>query len=161
MQEIPFDSWVRKIPWRRDSLPTRVFLDFPVTQLVKNLPCNAGDLGSIPGLERSPEEGKSYPLQYSGLENSTDCIDCGVAESDMTERLSLSLQFQPNWSHGPQPCLIQWNYEPCHVGPPKQTGHGGEFWQNMVHWRSHWQTTSALLRTSTNSIERFPLFSPT
>ena len=32
--------------------------------------CNAGDLGSIPGLGRSPEEGKGYPLQYSGLENS-------------------------------------------------------------------------------------------
>ena len=44
-----------------------------MTQLVKNLPWNAGDLGSIPGLGRSPEEGKSYPLQYSGLENSTDC----------------------------------------------------------------------------------------
>ena len=35
---------------------------------------NAGDLGSIPGLGRSPGEGKDYPLQYFGLENSTDCI---------------------------------------------------------------------------------------
>ena len=35
--------------------------------------CIAGDLGSIPGLGRSPGEGKSYPLQYSGLENSMDC----------------------------------------------------------------------------------------
>ena len=34
--------------------------------------CNAGDLGSIPGLGRSPEEGNGYPLQYSGLENSMD-----------------------------------------------------------------------------------------
>ena len=42
---------------------------------------NAGDLGSIPGLERSPGEGKGYPLQYSGLENSMDCIDHGVAKS--------------------------------------------------------------------------------
>ena len=48
------------------------------------------------------------------------------------------------WSHGPQPCLTQWNYEPCHVGPPK-TGHGGEFWQNVVHWRREWQTTSVVL----------------
>ena len=39
----------------------------------KESACNAGDLGSIPGLERSPEEGKGYPLQYSGLENSMDC----------------------------------------------------------------------------------------
>ena len=50
--------------------------------------CNVEDLGSIPGLERSAGEGKGYPLQYSGLENSRDCIFHGVAkESDMTERL--------------------------------------------------------------------------
>ena len=41
-----------------------------IGQLVKKESCNAGDLGSIPGLGRSPEEGKGYPLQYSGLENS-------------------------------------------------------------------------------------------
>ena len=38
----------------------------------KESPCNVGDLGSIPGLGRSPGEGKGYPLQYSGLENSMD-----------------------------------------------------------------------------------------
>ena len=43
--------------------------------------CNAGDLSLIPGLGRSPGEGKGYPLQYSGLENSTDCIVHGVAKS--------------------------------------------------------------------------------
>ena len=36
----------------------------------KESACNVGDLGSIPGLGRSPGEGNSYPLQYSGLENS-------------------------------------------------------------------------------------------
>ena len=46
---------------------------------------NAGDLGSIPGLGRSPGERKGFPLQYSGLENSMDCIVHGVTESDMTE----------------------------------------------------------------------------
>ena len=45
------------------------------------LVCNAGDLGLIPGLGRSPEKGEGYPLQYSGLENSTDCVVCGVAKS--------------------------------------------------------------------------------
>ena len=39
---------------------------------------NVGDLGLIPGLGRSPGEGKGYPLQYSGLENSMDCIVLGV-----------------------------------------------------------------------------------
>ena len=43
--------------------------------------CNAGDLGSIPGLEISPGGGKGYPLQYSGLENSMDCIVPGVTKS--------------------------------------------------------------------------------
>ena len=52
--------------------------------------CNAGDLGSIPGLGKSLGEGKGYPLQHSGLENSMDCIVHGVAKSQ-TEQLSLSL----------------------------------------------------------------------
>ena len=47
-----------------------------VDELIKGKP--QGDLGSIPGLGRSPREGKGYPLQYSGLENSMDCIVHGV-----------------------------------------------------------------------------------
>ena len=43
--------------------------------------CNAVDLGSIPGLGRSPGEGKGYLLQYSGLENSMDCTVHGVARA--------------------------------------------------------------------------------
>ena len=75
------DSWVRKIRWRRDRLPTPVFLSFPCGSAGKESACNAGDLGSIPGLGRSPGEGKGYPLQYSGLENSMDCIVHGVSKS--------------------------------------------------------------------------------
>ena len=48
----------------------------------KESACNAGDLGSIPGLGRSPGEGKGYPLQYSDLENSVDSIVHGVTKSD-------------------------------------------------------------------------------
>ena len=44
---------------------------------------NAGDLGSISGLGRSPREGNSYPFQYSGLENSMNCTDHVVAENQM------------------------------------------------------------------------------
>ena len=47
----------------------------------KEATCSAGDLGSIPGLEICPGEGKGYPLLYSGLENSMDCIVHGVAKS--------------------------------------------------------------------------------
>ena len=53
--------------------------------MVKASACNAGDLGSIPGLGRSTGEGKGNPLQYSGLENSMDCIVHGVTELDTTE----------------------------------------------------------------------------
>ena len=70
MQETRFDSWVRKIPWRTDRLPTPVFLGFPCGSAGKESAYNVGDLGLIPGLGRSPGEGKGYPLQYSGLENS-------------------------------------------------------------------------------------------
>ena len=49
--------------------------------LVKESACNLGDLGLIPGLGRCPGEEKSHPLQYSGLENSMDCIVHGVAKS--------------------------------------------------------------------------------
>ena len=52
----------------------------------KESACNAGDLGSIPGLRRSPGEGNSYPPQYSGLKNSMDSIvHGGHKESDTTE----------------------------------------------------------------------------
>ena len=47
----------------------------------KTSACNVGDLGWIPGLGRSPGEGKGYPLQYSGLENSMGFIVHGVAKS--------------------------------------------------------------------------------
>ena len=76
-----FDSWVRKIHRRIDRLPIPVFLGFPCGSDGKESVRNEGDLGSIPGLARSPGEGKGYPLQYSGLENSMDCIVHGVANS--------------------------------------------------------------------------------
>ena len=47
---------------------------------------NAGNPGSIPGMGRSPGEGKNCPFQYSGLENSMDYIVHGVAESDTTSK---------------------------------------------------------------------------
>ena len=49
-------------------------MDFPGGLASKESACNAGDLGLISGLERSPREGKGYPVQYSGLENSMDYI---------------------------------------------------------------------------------------
>ena len=64
MKILPFLGllWYRGFPGGSDS---------------KESACNAGDLGSIPGLRRSPGEGKGYPLQYSGLEKSMDYISTG------------------------------------------------------------------------------------
>ena len=65
-------------------LCTAVCLDhrgFPDSSAGKESACKAGDLGLIPGLGRSPGEGNSYPLQYSGLENSMDYIVRGVKKS--------------------------------------------------------------------------------
>ena len=68
--------------------------------MVKNPPASAGDLGSIPGLGKSPREGNGYPLQYSGLENSMDrgawqaiYSPWGCKESDTTEPVSLSCNY--------------------------------------------------------------------
>ena len=52
-----------------------------MAQLVKNPPTMRETLGLIPGLGRSPGEGKGYPLQYSGLENSTGCIVHGFTKT--------------------------------------------------------------------------------
>ena len=76
----------------------------------KESACNAGDLGSIPGLGRSPGEGKGYPLQYSGLESSRDCIVHGAAKSQtwMTDFHFTSLHF----------FSLPWS---CHSASPYQT----------------------------------------
>ena len=72
---------VGKIHWRRDRLPTPVFLGFPCSSAGKEFACNEGDMGSIPGLGRPPGEEKVYPLQYSVPENSMYCRIHGVAKS--------------------------------------------------------------------------------
>ena len=54
---------------------------FPGGSASKESTCNAGDLGLIPGLGRSPGEGKGYPLQYSSLEYSMDYAVHGVTKS--------------------------------------------------------------------------------
>ena len=58
-------------------------MGFPGGSAGKESTCNAGDLGLIPGLGKSPREGNGYPLQYSGLENSMDYRVHGITESNM------------------------------------------------------------------------------
>ena len=75
------ESWESSYLWEKGG--------FPSSSAGKESACNVGDLSLIPGLGRSPGEGNGCPLQYSGLENSMDCIVRGVAESDTMEWLSL------------------------------------------------------------------------
>ena len=62
-----FDSWVGKIHWRRDRLPTLVFLGFRCDSAGKESACNARDLGSIPGSGRSSEERDRQPTSVLGF----------------------------------------------------------------------------------------------
>ena len=68
-------------PGDGNGYPPPVFLGFPCGSARKESACDTGDLALIPRLGRSPGEGKGYPLQYSGLENSMDCIVHGLMKS--------------------------------------------------------------------------------
>ena len=100
----------------------------------KESACNAGDLGSIPGLGRSPGEGKGYPLQYSGLENSIDCIVHGVAKS-RTCQSDFHFHFPvflPGKLHAQ---FTRWDWRPAvHEVPKSRT-------QLSTHSHTHTYTT--------------------
>ena len=108
----------RSQPRRRDRLPTPVLLGFPCGSAGKESACNAGDLGSTPGLGRSPGEGKGYPLQYSGLENSMDCIDHGIAhgQTQLSYFHFTSIMYSksfPGWIS--RASIGQWNTRKFHI----------------------------------------------
>ena len=93
-----------------------------------------GDLGLIPGLGRSLGEGKGYPLQNSGLENSMDYIIQGVP-NNATERLWLSLSVYvwafPRWLSGKESTC---QCRRCGFNP----------WVRKMPWRRKWQPTPVL-----------------
>ena len=95
MQETPVRFLVGKICWRRNRLPTPVFLGFPGGSEGKESACNVEDLGSVPALGRAPREGNGYPLQYSGLENSTDRGAWRAIVHGVTKRATFTLVFLP------------------------------------------------------------------
>ena len=79
--------------WLLSSFP----LGFPCDSAGKQSACKVGDLGSIPGLRRSSGERKGYPLRYSGLENSMDCIVHGVAKT-WTQQSNFHFHISPGYS---------------------------------------------------------------
>ena len=106
------------------KLPTPVFLGFPCGSAGKESACNAGDLGSVPGLGRSPGEGKGYPLQYSSLENSMDCIVHGVAKSQ-TRLSDFRIHITSHiyiYAVFPSALCLMSHKPPCFPIPPVPTG---------------------------------------
>ena len=95
------ENQIGKIPLRRDRLPTPVFLSFPGGSDSKESTYNVGDLGSVPGVGRSPGGGHGNPLQYSCLENPygqrslVGYSPLGHEESDTTEWLSTAHSYFP------------------------------------------------------------------
>ena len=88
------ETWVHSLGWEdpleKGKATHSSILGLPLWSAGKESACNAGDLGSFPGLGRSPGEGNSYPLQCSGLENPMD-YPSGHKESDTVVQLSLIL----------------------------------------------------------------------
>ena len=131
-----FNSWDGKIHWRRDRLPTPVFLGFPGGSAGKESVHSAGDLGLIPGLGRSSGEEKGHPLQYSGLENFRDYIY--IMEKAMAPHSSTLA-----WK-------IPWMEEPGRLQSmgSLRVGHDWETSLSLLtfmYWRRKWQPTPAFL----------------
>ena len=93
----------------------------------KELACNVGDLGSIPGLGRSPGEGNGYLLQYSGLENPMDCIIHEVTKSWKWHNIDSFYK----WKWGPQELCLG-TPEPCMFLRPRR------ICKNILHWQYLW-----------------------
>ena len=90
-----FDSWVGKIHWRKDRLPTPLFLGFLGGSDGKESACNADDLGLIPqNVGKIPWRRVRLPIPVFWPEESRDCIVHGITESGTTERLPLKLNLR-------------------------------------------------------------------
>ena len=114
----------------------------------KESTCNVGDLGSIPGLGRSSGEGKGYPLQYSGLENSMDYIVHGISKSQTGLR---NFHFHPIfWAS--QVVLLVKN-PPVNARNIRDKRSGFDSWVRKILWRRAWQPSPVFLSGESPWIE--------
>ena len=90
-----------------------------------------------------PAEVPSRHMEYRWYWAPWDLINCIIGGHWKRAVAHLDFNYS-NWSHGPQPCLTQWNNEPHHVGPPKMDGSWWRVLTNVVHWREC-QITSVFL----------------
>ena len=104
-------------------------LCFPSGSAGKESACNGGDLGLIAGLERSTGEWNGYPLQYSGLENSMDCVAHGVTKS-RTWVTFTCLLFEWGFQHSMLPAVV-W----CQILDPGVGFHGSSHWLKLPEVR--------------------------
>ena len=110
-------------------------MGFPDSSVGKESACNGGDLGSIPGLQRYSGEGKGYTFQYSGLENSMDCIVHGVTKSRI--RLSNFHSLQGSTGFPGESAL---------KNPPANAGDTSSIpGSERSPWRRKWQPTPVFL----------------
>ena len=137
--------------WRTVFLiwPTSSSLGFPGGSVGKESTCNAEDLGSIPGLGKSPGEGKGYPLQYSCLENSMDFIVHGVAKSQ-TQLSNFQFHFP---SSSEESLFLGTKYCTSRIMGELQTPRGQKQW---VSSPGSWQSSIQPSHTSSSVPESRP-----
>ena len=126
---------LNQIHWRRDKLPIPVFLGFPCGSAGKESACNAIDLGLIPGLGKSPGEGRGYPPHYSGLEDSMDCTVHGVAKSQtqLSDFHFISLRSLESIRQAKEHSMKQLDSGPAHdLWNPVPTGKAEALVQNLL-----------------------------
>ena len=126
---------------------THTHMGFPCGSTDKESACNAGDLGSTPGLGRSPGEGKGYPLQYSGLENAMGCMGsqrfrynwATHTHSVLTTSISTSwelVRYAEFWIPALLFGLPRWfSGESIHLQCRRYSRHGFNLWVGKIPWR--------------------------
>ena len=149
-----FDSWVGKICWRRDRLCTPAFLGFPCGSAGKESTYNAEDLDSIPGLGRSPGEGKGS-VQFSSVSQLCptlcDPMNRSTPGFPVHHQLPEFTQTHVHWVGD----AIQPSHPLSFPSPPapNPSQHQGLFqWVNSSHEVAKGQRTGVLLSTKLSNL---------